>query len=67
MRKGSTKEVAGVKKMGEGWLVLPEDATMRDYLCQRKVFDISNADISSVCTAPPEFTQTKPVSRKSKG
>lgn len=67
MRKGSVKEVVGVKKMGEGWLVLPEDATMRDYLCRKKVFDISNADISSVCTASPVFTQTKPMSRRSKG
>lgn len=51
MRKGSAEEVVGVKKMGKGWLVLPEDVTLRNYLCQKKAFDISDADISSACTA----------------
>ena len=60
MVKGSAKELAGVKKMGEGWLVLPEDQTLRKYLCQKKAFDISGNAISSVCTSFSAFAQPDP-------
>lgn len=67
MRKGNEEEVAGVKKMGAGWLVLPEDETTRGFLCQRKAFDISDADIASVCTSAQASTKAKVTRRKSEG
>jgi hypothetical protein len=37
----------GVKRMGEGWLLLPKDEPFRNVICQKKVFSITATDIRS--------------------
>jgi hypothetical protein len=43
MKRGRVGEDVGVRKMGKGWLVLPESADLRAPLM--RVFDISDRDI----------------------
>lgn len=40
----------GVKKMGQGWVILPEDGQFLDPLARRKVFDISSHCIRNYCS-----------------
>jgi hypothetical protein len=45
----------GVKKMAKGWIVLPEDPGLLDALAQRRVFDLHQHDLNSVCSSPPPW------------
>ncbi len=40
----------GVKRMGEGWVVLPKLLAYRDVICQTKVFNVTNAIMSLACS-----------------
>lgn len=40
----------GVKRMGEGWVLLPKAHSLRRVLCQRKVFCIPDTSIAQFCS-----------------
>jgi hypothetical protein len=43
---------AGVRKMGKGWLLLPADASLRNPLCRRRVFDVTEDDLKQHSSKP---------------
>jgi hypothetical protein len=55
---------SGVKKMGQGWLVLPKRNDLRKPLCQQKVFALKDTAIAQACSAwNSSLTGTSPDSR----
>ncbi len=47
----SIMKKTGVKRMGEGWVLLPKAHSLRSVLCQRKLFCILDTAIAQVCSA----------------
>jgi transcriptional regulator with XRE-family HTH domain len=43
---------AGVRKMGQGWLILPADHPLRGPLCKRSVFDVKPEDVARFYSNP---------------
>jgi hypothetical protein len=48
----STMNRTGVKRMGAGWVLLPKTQKTRTILCQRRIFNLSQAEISDVSIGP---------------
>lgn len=62
-RKGCTTSVsimtiAGVKRMGKAWVVLPSDAELLAGLCKRTDFDHGLPDVENMTSLLPDDART---------
>lgn len=63
MKRGSKDNIVGVKKMGKGWIVLPDDVEMRRCLCQNRIYMLSTEEIRAVTSSTIERHEV-PVVKK---